>query len=149
MTMTPPPFDPELAAALEAIKDLVPRGLTMDDIPAMRQGPGIALMAQLDLTVDGFEVEDRLVPGPEGEPEISLLVCRPAAPATPGPLPVICHVHGGDMIVGNNRGGVDAPLGGARRAAPRQRGSAGPGLALRRARAGRCAGAVAGAGRGR
>ncbi|KND42807.1 hypothetical protein IQ64_21885 [Streptomyces stelliscabiei] len=66
MTMTPPPFDPELAAALEAIKDLVPRGLTMDDIPAMRQGPGIALMAQLDLTVDGFEVEDRLVPGPEG-----------------------------------------------------------------------------------
>ncbi|MFF5360333.1 alpha/beta hydrolase [Streptomyces scabiei] len=115
MTMTPPPFDPELAAALEAIKDLVPRGLTMDDIPAMRQGPGIALLAQLDLTMDGFfEVEDRLVPGPPGEPEISLLICRPAAPATPAALPVIYHVHGGGMIVGNNRGGVDAPLAWAR-----------------------------------
>ncbi|MFJ1669831.1 alpha/beta hydrolase [Streptomyces bottropensis] len=115
MAMTPPPFDPELAAALETIKDLVPRGLTMDDIPAMRQAPGIELMAQLDLTVDGFfEVEDRLVPGPEGEPEISLLICRPAAPTTPGPLPVIYHVHGGGMIVGNNRVGVDAPLAWAR-----------------------------------
>ncbi|MDX2855267.1 alpha/beta hydrolase [Streptomyces scabiei] len=115
MTMTPPPFDPELAAALEAIKDMVPRGLTMDDIPAMRQGPGIALLAQLDLTMDGFfEVEDRLVPGPPGEPEISLLICRPAAPATPAALPVIYHVHGGGMIVGNNRVGVDAPLAWAR-----------------------------------
>ncbi|WP_143677368.1 alpha/beta hydrolase, partial [Streptomyces scabiei] len=115
MTMIPPPFDPELAAALEAIKDMVPRGLTMDDIPAMRQGPGIALLAQLDLTMDGFfEVEDRVVPGPEGEPEISLLVCRPAAPSTAGPLPVIYHIHGGGMIVGNNRVGVDAPLAWAR-----------------------------------
>ncbi|MFJ7049688.1 alpha/beta hydrolase [Streptomyces sp. NPDC101112] len=114
-TMVPPPFDPELAAVLEVIKDVLPREFTMDDIPALRQGPGIELLAQLDLTMDGaFEVEDRLVPGPEGAPEISLLICRPTEPVRSGPLPVLYHVHGGGMVVGNNRVGVDAPLAWAR-----------------------------------
>ncbi|WP_328420413.1 alpha/beta hydrolase [Streptomyces sp. NBC_00443] len=107
----PPPFDPELAAALELIKDMISPGLTMDEIADVRQGPGIEMLAQLDLTVDGFfEVEDRVVPGPEGAPEISLLICRPAAAAGAGPRPVIYHVHGGGLIIGNNRVGVDVPL---------------------------------------
>ncbi|MGW6731036.1 alpha/beta hydrolase [Streptomyces sp. NPDC055013] len=107
----PPPFDPELAAALELIKDMISPGLTVDEIADVRQGPGIEMLAQLDLTVDGFfEVEDRVVPGPEGAPEISLLICRPAAPAGAGPRPVIYHVHGGGLIIGTNRVGVDVPL---------------------------------------
>ncbi|TXS43272.1 alpha/beta hydrolase [Streptomyces sp. uw30] len=111
MTQAPPPFDPELAAALELIKDVISPGLTMDDIAEVRQGAGIQMLADLDLTLDGyFEVEDRAVPGPEGAPEISLLICRPAAPADTGPRPVIYHVHGGGMIIGTNRVGVDAPL---------------------------------------
>ncbi|MDN0198796.1 alpha/beta hydrolase [Streptomyces sp. S.PNR 29] len=111
MTQVPPPFDPELAAALELIKDVVSPGLTMDEIADVRQGSGIQMLADLDLTLDGFfEVEDRQVPGPQGEPDISLLICRPAAPVGAGPLPVIYHVHGGGMIIGNNRVGVAWPL---------------------------------------
>ncbi|MFB6846525.1 alpha/beta hydrolase [Streptomyces sp. NPDC056373] len=111
MTHVPPPFDPELAAALELIKDVISPGLTLDEIAEVRQGPGIRLLAELDLTVGGtFEVEDRQVPGPRGEPDISLLICRPAAPETAGPRPVIYHVHGGGMVIGNNRVGVDVPL---------------------------------------
>ncbi|MGW1721249.1 alpha/beta hydrolase [Streptomyces sp. NPDC002156] len=111
MTLTPPPFDPELAAVLEILKDAVPPQLTMDEIEATRNGPGLAMLADLDLTVGGaFEVEDRVVPGPENAPDISLLICRPTAPATEGPLPVIYHVHGGGMVIGNNRVGVDAAL---------------------------------------
>ncbi|MGW4755986.1 alpha/beta hydrolase [Streptomyces chartreusis] len=111
MTQVPPPFDPELAAALELIKDVISPGLTMDEIAEVRQGAGIQLLAELDLTMDGyFEVEDRAVPGPVGAPEISLLICRPASPVDAGPRPVIYHVHGGGMIIGNNRVGVDAPL---------------------------------------
>ncbi|MFF7374891.1 alpha/beta hydrolase [Streptomyces massasporeus] len=111
MTHVPPPFDPELAAALELIKDMISPGLTLDEIAEVRQGPGIQMLAELDLTMGGtFEVEDRRVPGPEGEPEISLLICRPAAPEPAGPRPVIYHVHGGGMIIGNNRVGVDVPL---------------------------------------
>jgi acetyl esterase/lipase len=111
MTQVPPPFDPELAAALELIKDVVSPGITPDEIDAVRQGPGIEMLAELDLTMDGFfETEDRAVPGPEGAPEISLLICRPAAPAEDGPRPVIYHIHGGGLILGNNRVGVDAAL---------------------------------------
>jgi acetyl esterase/lipase len=111
MTHVPPPFDPELAAALELIKDMISPGLTLDEIAEVRQGPGIQMLAELDLTMGGtFEVEDRRVPGPEGEPDISLLICRPAGPETAGPRPVIYHVHGGGMVIGNNRVGVDVPL---------------------------------------
>ncbi|GHH16972.1 alpha/beta hydrolase [Streptomyces lanatus] len=107
----PPPFDPELAAALELIKDVISPGLTMDEIADVRQGPGIEMLAELDLTMDGFfEVEDRAVPGPEGAPEISLLICRPAVAADAGPRPVIYHVHGGGLILGDNRVGVEAAL---------------------------------------
>lgn len=111
MSLVPPPFDPELAAALELIKDVISPGLTLDQIDEIRQGPGIALLAELDLTLDGFfEVEDRKVPGPEGAPEISLLICRPTAPPASGPRPVVYHVHGGGMVIGTNRVGVDVPL---------------------------------------
>ncbi|MGW3646175.1 alpha/beta hydrolase [Streptomyces sp. NPDC000878] len=111
MTLTPPPFDPELAAVLEMLKDAVPPQLTMDEIEATRNGPGLAMLADMDLTLGGaFEVEDRVVPGPENAPDISLLICRPTAPATENPLPVIYHVHGGGMVIGNNRVGVDGPL---------------------------------------
>jgi acetyl esterase/lipase len=111
MTHVPPPFDPELAGALELIKDMISPGLTLDEIAEVRQGPGIQLLADMDLTMGGtFEVEDRQVPGPQGEPDISLLICRPTAPARAGARPVIYHVHGGGMVIGNNRVGVDVPL---------------------------------------
>ncbi|WP_046733542.1 alpha/beta hydrolase [Streptomyces humi] len=111
MTSVPPPFDPELAAALEMIRDVISPSMTLEDIATIRQGDGIRMLAEVDLTLDGaFEVTDRTVPGPVGAPEISLLICRPVAPRTPGPLPVIYHVHGGGMVIGDNRVGVDVPL---------------------------------------
>ncbi|NEB02754.1 alpha/beta hydrolase [Streptomyces sp. SID13726] len=112
MTHVPPPFDPELSAALDLIKEMISPGLTLDELDAVRQGPGVQMLADLDLTLDGFfEVADRSVPGPEGAPEISLLICRPVAPAPAGTgRPVIYHVHGGGMVLGNNRLGVDGPL---------------------------------------
>ncbi|MFF7531815.1 alpha/beta hydrolase [Streptomyces bobili] len=115
MTTVPPPFDPELAAALELIKDMITPGMSMEDIETVRRSPGIALLAQVDLTAGGaFEVEDRTVPGAEGSPEISLLICRPTAPAPDRPRPVVYHVHGGGMVLGTNRVGVDQILDWAR-----------------------------------
>ena len=46
--------------------------------------------------------EDRTVPGPEGEPDITVRIYRPAA-AT-GPLPGIYFIHGGGMILGSVEG---------------------------------------------
>ncbi|WP_210569780.1 alpha/beta hydrolase [Streptomyces sp. GESEQ-4] len=115
MTQVPPPFDPELAAALETIKDMISPSLTSEEIEEVRTGPGIQMLAELDLTEGGFfEVEDRVVPGPEGAPDISLLICRPAAEPVAGPRPIVYHVHGGGMVLGTNRVGVDVPLAWAR-----------------------------------
>src|SRR5262249_29292916 len=48
-----------------------------------------------------FEFEERLVPGPAGEPPLRLIVCRPTA--TPGPYPAVYNTHGGGMVAGNHR----------------------------------------------
>lgn len=104
----PPPLDPELAAALGPLGAEAPESLSMDDIGPLRRR-NAELADFLDLTADGrFEVSRRTVPGPPDAPDVSLLVCRPAAAA--GPLPVLYHVHGGGMVIGDNRVGVDEPL---------------------------------------
>ncbi|MER6472304.1 alpha/beta hydrolase [Streptomyces collinus] len=111
----PPPFDPELAAALDLVKDVLSPGLALDEIPTARQGAGMELLGLIDVTMGGaFEAEDRTVPGPPGAPDVSLLLCRPVDADPAVPLPVIYHVHGGGMILGNNRAGVDGPLAWAR-----------------------------------
>ncbi|MEU2060590.1 alpha/beta hydrolase [Streptomyces sp. NPDC013455] len=111
MSLVPPPFDRELAAALERYGDALSPGFSPADLDAVRQQG--AAVAALGLPLDGaFETEDRTVPGPAGAPDVSLLVCRPTA--APAPLPVIYHVHGGGLVAGTNRAGVTEPLAWAR-----------------------------------
>ncbi|WP_330461148.1 alpha/beta hydrolase [Streptomyces sp. NBC_00820] len=111
MPLVPPPFDPELAACLEQNKEVISPGLTPDEIGPAREEANADLLGLLDLTMDGaFTFEDRTVPGHEGAPEVSLLICRPTSGGTGTPLPVIYFVHGGGMVLGTNRAGVDGPL---------------------------------------
>lgn len=110
MTQTPPPFDPELAAALEVLAEMVPPSITLDGLAERREGAVFLEPSEEQLSRSGFfEVEDRVVPGPQGAPDISLLICRPAD--SPGGRPVIYHTHGGGMILGNNKLGLDMVLG--------------------------------------
>ncbi|HEY4455489.1 MAG TPA: alpha/beta hydrolase [Pseudonocardiaceae bacterium] len=104
-TVGPPvPFDSELAAALDVIRDRMPATLTVDMLPMLRAAQ--TEMAQLtddELSLDGaFAVSERSVPGPEGAPDISLLICQPAAATTA--VPALYFIHGGGMIMGSNRG---------------------------------------------
>lgn len=83
----------------------------MEDIDEIRRGPMITQSAELDLTMGGaFDIEDREVPGPVGEPAISLLICRPTATATAELRPIVYTIHGGGMVLGTNRVGVTAAL---------------------------------------
>jgi acetyl esterase/lipase len=103
--LTPPPFDPELGAALPAITALMPAALTADLIPAMRSGGPLDSPTDDDLRRDGrFTVEERPVPGLGGDPDISLLIVRPTA--VTGALGCVYFTHGGGMILGDNRTGV-------------------------------------------
>jgi acetyl esterase/lipase len=102
----PPPFDPELAATLAATLDVIrermPETLTADMLPLLRQAQAQAA-DMTELGLDGaFTVSDRVVPGPAGEPDISLAVYVPAKATRP--VAAIYFIHGGGMIMGNNRG---------------------------------------------
>lgn len=81
----------------------------------MRQGEAAARPSDEQLSCGGFfHVEDRTVPGPAGDPDVSLLICRPVVSKGGGPRPVLYYAHGGGMLIGNNRIGVDLVLDWAR-----------------------------------
>jgi acetyl esterase/lipase len=105
----PVPFDPELAAALAVIQEELPSSLTPEMIVPMRAGMVLGRLTDDDLRRDGtFDVTERLVPGPAGDPDVSLLICRPTGATTP--LAAVYHTHGGGMIIGDNRSGIDEML---------------------------------------
>ncbi|RAY14190.1 alpha/beta hydrolase [Actinomadura craniellae] len=108
----PPPFDPELAPALRVINEFLAPGAFGDAgaVAMMRQAvPNAGQPANETFARGGaFEVEERTVPGPAGAPDISLLICRPAAALDP--TPAIYHMHGGGMVVGDNRTGLSEIL---------------------------------------
>jgi acetyl esterase/lipase len=121
----PPPLDPELEAGLAEIPPISSGEMTMDAIPEGRQV--IAQFSQFSddiLQRDGaYEVSTRLVPGPAGAPDIELLICLPVrtvgsaqrdgsagGTGVTAPVPAIYHIHGGGMVLGDNRTGVTGML---------------------------------------
>jgi acetyl esterase/lipase len=103
--MTPPPFDPELAATLSALAEMAPASVTPDMVPAMRAGSLLGLPSDDELRRDGrFTVDERQVPGLDGDPDVSLLILKPTA--VTGTLGCVYFTHGGGMILYNNRAGV-------------------------------------------
>jgi acetyl esterase/lipase len=107
----PPPFDPELGAALAVIREHFPPEMTAAAIPVLRQpNPALPRPTYDELRRGGsFEVSERAVPGPEGAPEISLLICQPVGVGVP--TAAIYHVHGGGMVLGDNSMGMPGVLG--------------------------------------
>jgi acetyl esterase/lipase len=107
----PPPFDAELQPALAAMTARGGFALTLAAIPAIRQAPSpFPVPTDEDIRRDGaFAISERLVPGPTGAPEISLLICQPTGAANAAdpkaPVPCLYFIHGGGMIMGDNRSG--------------------------------------------
>jgi acetyl esterase/lipase len=96
-------IDPDSRGPLDALLEVLPGGFnSIPDIVVRR--------ATLTQILGGIEVppnpnvtsEDRLVPGPDGEPDISVRIYRPVAAA--GTLAGIYYIHGGGMILGNVEG---------------------------------------------
>ncbi|HEY4020988.1 MAG TPA: alpha/beta hydrolase [Pseudonocardiaceae bacterium] len=100
----PVPFDPELAAALDVIRDRMPATITADMVPMFRAAQAEAGdLSDEQLSLNGkFDVSERSVPGPAGAPDISLLICRPVSASTA--VPAVYFIHGGGMVIGTNRG---------------------------------------------
>ncbi|GGR55902.1 acetyl esterase/lipase [Nocardioides luteus] len=105
-----PPFDPELVPVLEAaLETNLP--LSTETLDEKRRliidGPPDVL--PVDLTAGGaVRVEEREVPGPEGAPDVTLLILSPALDGPP--RPAIYYAHGGGMVLGHRRFGVETFL---------------------------------------
>jgi acetyl esterase/lipase len=102
------PYDPELRPVLEKMISLgIVTAYTLETLPAVRQARMAMRLTDEQLRRDGkIDFEERKVPGPEGAPEISLLVCRPNLSTmnqSNALLPCIYFIHGGGMIAGDNR----------------------------------------------
>jgi acetyl esterase/lipase len=101
MRPTRPEFDPELKVVLDSFP-FPATGMTEDGIQVLRVQLDEARPSDSDLERNGqFEIESRCVAGPVGEPDISVLICRPVGAETPAPA--IYYTHGGGMVVGDNR----------------------------------------------
>lgn len=99
---SPAPADRPRGGAVLAQFGPISEPVPLATIPAEREARKLRRLTDDDLRRGGaVEFEELTVPGPAGAPDISLLVCRPAGVATP--LPGVYHIHGGGMIVGDNR----------------------------------------------
>jgi len=97
-TANHPPFDPELAAVLAAVGDLMPSTLTADMIPMLRQASPVSLPVDEMLAEAGVERRDLSIAGYEGA-EISVSVLARAGKIGTGAG--VFHTHGGGMIMGD------------------------------------------------
>ena len=92
-------YDPELVAALE----LFPVGdmINWNDLPAGREFARTMFEALAANIPDSPNVvkEDRMVPGPQGAPEVPVRIYRPAG--STGTLPGFLWIHGGGYVLGS------------------------------------------------
>ena len=96
-------IDPESRSTLDALLEAIPGGFNaIPDITA-RRATVQQMLAAIEVPQNpNVTKEDRSVPGPDGEPDITVRIYRPAAAR--GELPGIYYIHGGGMILGDIEG---------------------------------------------
>jgi acetyl esterase/lipase len=106
----PPPFDAELRPALDAMAERGRPEFSLAAIPLIRQAPPLfPVPTDDDLRRGGaFAVSTAAAPGPAGAPDVPLLICRPTG--VTAPVACLYYIHGGGMIIGDNRSGLPSAL---------------------------------------
>jgi acetyl esterase/lipase len=97
-------LDPELAAPLEGFLALMGGTLNLQAIPAVRAGMAQMAAAMKDQlpVIEGVTTEDRMVPSPEGAPDVLVRVYQPTQ--RPATLPALLWIHGGGYVLGTMEG---------------------------------------------
>ncbi len=91
-------IDPELAAMI----DLLPKMDLADPVAARQAFEEILVAIRFDIPgIEALAIEDRMVPGWEGDPDVSVRIYRPRQ-STPGTCgPGILMIHGGGFVIGS------------------------------------------------
>ena len=96
-----PITDPQLASGLSRFEQAVPGGITLDDIPKMRQFMDGLTTAMAAITPDilGVVTSDHYAPGPDGAPDVMVRIYQPET--RPDKLPALLWLHGGGYVLCN------------------------------------------------
>jgi acetyl esterase/lipase len=101
-------FDPELAEVAALAVNPPPA----DAVAAREQAEGLMASLSLDVDVSDLDIEDREIPGPPGDSDVTVRVYAPKA-RTAAAVPAILYIHGGGFFLGS----IDTEHGGAARLA--------------------------------
>ncbi|MEP7763840.1 alpha/beta hydrolase [Sanguibacter sp. 25GB23B1] len=92
-----PPFDPQVARALDENRADVVTGMTAAEIVPLRERAEPPTLDELTLS-GAYVLSEHSAPGPGGA--VPLVLLRPATP-TATPRPVLLHLHGGGLVTGD------------------------------------------------
>ncbi len=109
-TYAPVPYDPELESGLAEFLSAVEQVPLRADTIQTNRKIFENLVPGMDEIVAGRPVdwEDRVVPGWNGAPAVTVTVVRANAAAKPAPAPAgVYHIHGGGMMLGNRLFGIE------------------------------------------
>ena len=96
-------IDPECRVPLDALLEAVPGGFNLIPDIVARRGAVEQLTAAIEVPENpNVTREVRSVPGPDGEPDITVRIYRPTGAASD--LAGIYYIHGGGMILGDVAG---------------------------------------------
>src|SRR5690348_7409478 len=90
-------FDPELAEMAAATAGNPP---PTDPVAARERTNEMLAIMGVDVDVSDLDVDDRLVPGPPGDPDVAVRVYSPRERAGAA-IPAILYIHGGGFVVGS------------------------------------------------
>ena len=97
-----PPFEPELAAILDFYPPRLRATVTPETIGVYREAIRNREPTLAELTASGaVEAEVRDVAGPDGSPDVRILILRKVG-GSQRPRPCLFHIHGGGMIAGDS-----------------------------------------------
>lgn len=90
-------YDPELVPLLDLLPDT---RLDISNPEASRAGfREMAALLNAELDASGVAIEDRVIPGPLGAPEVGVRIYTPEGLSAPGPG--LLHIHGGGFVIGD------------------------------------------------
>ncbi|AGZ41840.1 alpha/beta hydrolase [Actinoplanes friuliensis] len=93
-------IDSEVLVPLEALQQALPGGFNAIPDIVQRRAAVVGMLSAIEVPENPNVVkEDRTVPGPAGDPDITVRIYRPRN-AT-GTLPGIYYIHGGGMVLGS------------------------------------------------
>ena len=92
-----PLVDPDLR---ELLATYLPDGVDADNLARARADRAALAAALPPPTEDGVRLDRRTVPGPDGAPDVPVLVYLPPAPSDGTLTGALLHIHGGGYVLG-------------------------------------------------